>query len=135
MTLYLLFLVIKTSMLHNIDPLIVLSVIKVESNFNVNAVGSKGEIGLMQLNPKSFPDYSISQLQNPETNIKLGINYLKLIKESCKNKYYLNWVDCYNKGVKGSMKFGRYKETIYVKKVKKEYTNLKDYFNKRVTYE
>jgi soluble lytic murein transglycosylase-like protein len=58
------------------------AVIRVESNYRVNALGSAGEIGLMQIKPATarMMGYSGSAkgLYNPETNIKFGIKYLSM---------------------------------------------------------
>ena len=56
------------------------AVIRIESNFNPNARGSHGEIGLMQIKPATarMMGYSGSAkgLYDPETNIKYGMKYL-----------------------------------------------------------
>lgn len=56
------------------------AVIKVESNYRVNARGRAGEIGLMQIKPATarMMGYSGSAkgLYAPETNIKYGMKYL-----------------------------------------------------------
>ena len=56
------------------------AVIRVESNYRVNARGSAGEVGLMQIKPSTARGLgysgSIKSLYNPETNIKFGMKYL-----------------------------------------------------------
>lgn len=56
------------------------AVIRVESNYRVNARGSAGEIGLMQIKPATARGMgysgSAAGLFNPETNIKYGMKYL-----------------------------------------------------------
>ncbi|GLS28875.1 Transglycosylase SLT domain-containing protein [Mesorhizobium albiziae] len=58
------------------------AVIRIESNYRVNALGRAGEIGLMQIKPATarMMGYSGSAqgLYNPETNIKFGIKYLSM---------------------------------------------------------
>ena len=58
------------------------AVIRVESNYNPNARGSAGEIGLMQIKPSTarMMGYSGGNagLFNPETNIKFGMKYLAM---------------------------------------------------------
>lgn len=58
--------------------------IKQESNFNPNAVGKAGEVGLMQILPSTAKDPGFGMqgvdpaaLRDPETNIMFGANYLK----------------------------------------------------------
>lgn len=61
------------------------AVIFSESSFKVNALGRAGEIGLMQLKPRTARAMgfkgSRNQLYIPENNIKYGIMYLKKAKD------------------------------------------------------
>jgi soluble lytic murein transglycosylase-like protein len=56
------------------------AVISIESNYRVNARGSAGEIGLMQIKPATarMMGYrgNIKGLYDPETNIRYGMKYL-----------------------------------------------------------
>ncbi len=81
----------KYSKEENIDPLMIYSIIKEESNFNKGAVSNKGACGLMQLMDTTAKEVaknvtmeyqSGTTLYNPEKNIKLGIKYYaELVKE------------------------------------------------------
>lgn len=67
--------------IYHIEFNIVLAIIEVESNFNKNAIGDKGNsIGLMQIQPrwhkKRMLELNCSNLQNPKENIKVGIDFL-----------------------------------------------------------
>ncbi len=72
--------IIETSLKSNyVTPSLALAVAQVESNFNPNAVSSKGAIGVMQIMPRTaLYEYGITKerLFNPETNIKIGIKFL-----------------------------------------------------------
>ncbi|WP_026619076.1 soluble lytic murein transglycosylase-like protein [Ensifer sp. WSM1721] len=61
------------------------AIVQVESNFNSEARGSAGEIGLMQIKPATarMMGYSGSAkgLYDPETNIKFGMMYLAKAQE------------------------------------------------------
>ncbi|MBY5317006.1 lytic transglycosylase domain-containing protein [Rhizobium leguminosarum] len=65
---------------HDVPVALATAVIRIESNFNPNARGSHGEIGLMQIKPATarMMGYSGSAkgLFDPETNIKYGMKYL-----------------------------------------------------------
>ncbi|MFY9284393.1 MAG: lytic transglycosylase domain-containing protein [Miniphocaeibacter sp.] len=72
---------------YNVDPLLVLSVIKVESNFRTDAESHMNAVGLMQLVPETAEwvtgkmkiDYDESMLKDPESNIKIGTYYLSYL--------------------------------------------------------
>lgn len=70
----------------DIDPLFVAAVVRAESMFSKAAVSRRGAKGLMQLMPATGQYLSkqskielkaIKDLYNPETNIRLGVWYLK----------------------------------------------------------
>jgi len=107
-----------------IDPVLIKSVIRAESNFNKLAVSHKGAMGLMQLMPGTAKRLKVSDPFNAKQNIEGGIKYLRYLL-----KKYLS-VDkalaAYNAGegaVKKYKGIPPYKETInYLKKIKKYYT-------------
>lgn len=106
------------SLQYGIDPKIAISVAAVESGFNPNAIGITQDIGIFQLNPKSFPDYTKKQLLDPETNIVLGIKYLAKMKKECKYKDDNEWLVCWNYGPKNAKKVKHPSLFPYVKKIK-----------------
>lgn len=80
--------VLKYSKEYEIDPSLVFSMIKVESNFKPEAVSPKNARGLMQITEKTgnwgakeleIADYGSEMLFNPETNIRIGCWYLSTL--------------------------------------------------------
>jgi soluble lytic murein transglycosylase-like protein len=68
------------------DPLLVLSLIEVESHFRLDAVSSKGAMGLMQIRPqtleylarKAHLKLPLHEIQaDPSLCVRLGVRYLK----------------------------------------------------------
>jgi len=75
-----------------VDPYLVLSIIKRESAFNKNAVSRAGARGLMQIMPalarQMIKNINIESLNKPDININLGVDHLK----SQLNKYNNNLI-------------------------------------------
>jgi soluble lytic murein transglycosylase-like protein len=108
---------------HNVDPNLVRAVIKVESNFNSNAVSSKGAMGLMQLMPQTARELKVKNPFDPEQNVDAGVRHLKYLLENYNGDVNLT-LAAYNAGegaVRRSAGVPRYSETQnYVKRI----TNL-----------
>lgn len=91
----------QQSRAYRIDPDLVLAVIQVESGFDPQKLGSKGERGLMQLMPVYFPDARF----DIHKNIQLGVAHLSFARANCPTKKRLTWIDCYNTGVNRHLKY------------------------------
>jgi membrane-bound lytic murein transglycosylase MltF len=108
------------ALLYNLDPRLVSSMVEYESHFNPNAIGTHGEIGLLQLTPI---DLHISRKKqfDPETNISKGCAYIQEIKRECKFKEGFDWLVCYNLGATKGNKLKHPKLFPYYKNVMKIY--------------
>jgi soluble lytic murein transglycosylase len=98
--------VIQESQKYKLDPFFILAVIQTESMFNPKALGSHGEIGLMQIKPDTaewiVEKYQLDvpkvfDLTNPATNIRIGTAYLSFLRESFPKKPS-RYIAAYNMG-------------------------------------
>jgi soluble lytic murein transglycosylase-like protein len=74
-------LVDQSARAHGVDPLLIHSVIQVESNYDAQAVSPKGAEGLMQLTPPTARMLGVSNTFDPRENIEAGVRYLKYLQD------------------------------------------------------
>lgn len=99
--------IIREAVNYDVDPWLVVALIKHESNFDPHAASNVGAIGLMQIMPETArkiaadmnipTDISKQELYNPELNIRLGVFHIKQLVDTFEN----NWVPAvcsYNAG-------------------------------------
>ncbi len=98
--------ILTESKKYGFDPIFLMAVIENESSFNVEAVGSVGEIGLMQITPQTaqwiskkydIPFRGAKTLKDPVANIALGSAYLSYLREKFDFKSNL-YLAAYNMG-------------------------------------
>ncbi len=122
----------------NLDPYLILAVIKIESEFSPKALSKKGAIGLMQVMPGTGEsiakelgiDYSgRKSLYDPLVNVKLGIHYLSSLTERYDSTE--SALEAYNFGPSKFEKspYSEDKQSIYAKKV----LNFKNYLEEEST--
>jgi hypothetical protein len=108
---------------HNVDPSLVRSVVKVESDFNPNAVSRKGAMGLMQLMPSTARSLNVSNPFDPAQNVDAGVRHLRALLDNYGGNVQLS-LAAYNAGagaVSRSAGVPRFRETQnYVRRI----TNL-----------
>ncbi len=113
---------------YQVDPMLVKSVIRAESNFDYLAVSRKGAVGLMQLMPKTADDMDVLDPFDPKENIHGGTRYLRKMLGLFNGNLRLA-LAAYNAGPTRVITLGRvprFKETQnYVRKVQFFYKEYK----------
>ena len=116
----------KAAVKHGVDANLVRALIKVESNFNPNAVSHKGAMGLMQLMPSTASGLKVSNPFDPQQNVDAGVRHLKQLLNANGGDVRLT-LAAYNAGqgtVRRSHGVPRIAETqSYVKRITDLYWN------------
>jgi soluble lytic murein transglycosylase-like protein len=120
-------LVKQASQRHGVDPLLVQSIIEIESNYNPFAVSPKGAQGLMQLIQATAHRFGVDNSFVPSDNIDGGVRYLKYLQNLFQDEQLV--LAAYNAGEGAVAKYNRippYRETRdYVERVRARYVELK----------
>lgn len=129
---------IETANQYQMDPVFLMAVARHESRFNPAAIGSHGEIGLMQIKPTTammylghgklanLSDQDVEKvLRDPISNIRLGAAHLNDLRRTFKGRGAL-FLTAYNMGTlkaRGHLREGRLPR-IYADKVLAQYMEL-----------
>jgi len=113
---------------YRIDPDLISSVIRAESNFNVRAVSPKGAQGLMQLMPKTASQLGVANPFDPGANVDGGTKYLRELIERY-NFDLVKALAAYNAGPHRVEQYGGvppYRETrAYVARIVRDFNKKK----------
>ncbi|EDY85602.1 transglycosylase SLT domain protein [gamma proteobacterium HTCC5015] len=114
----------KYASTHELDPLLVRAVIRVESCFDRRAVSRAGAQGLMQLMPKTADYLGVLDSFNADLNIEAGTRYLRRMLDRFEGDLNLG-LAAYNAGPHNVKKYGGippFRETQnYVKRINRYY--------------
>jgi soluble lytic murein transglycosylase-like protein len=105
---------------NSVEPPLVHSVIRAESNYNPGAVSPKGALGMMQLIPATASRFGVTDAFDPAQNIEGGVKYLKFLLDLY-HQDYTKTIAAYNAGEGAVARYGGvppYQETrTYVTRV------------------
>lgn len=111
-----------------VSPQVAVAVATVESNLNPNAIGGQGEIGLFQIMPNLVKStgFTKKQLLNPIINAYVGIKMIKHAEQACIHRHNVDFLVCYNAGVKNARKIKYPHKFPYVVKIKRELAKINE---------
>lgn len=114
----------KISREEGVDPWLVQCIVKVESDFNPDAVSVAGAMGLMQIMQDIARHYGVTDPLQPEANLRAGIKHFRALMDYFANDAMLA-VAAYHAGlgrVKKNMSVPPIKSTVdYVSSVMRYY--------------
>jgi soluble lytic murein transglycosylase-like protein len=87
----------QASRLYNINFELIKAIIRVESNFDPNAVSPKGALGLMQLMPSNVKLFNVRNPFDPRENVMAGTRFFRQLLERYNSDLTLS-LAAYNAG-------------------------------------
>jgi soluble lytic murein transglycosylase len=122
-------LITVASQAYGVDSRLVKAIIKAESDFNPEAVSTKGAMGLMQIMPENLKHLEIQNPFDPQENIMGGTRYFKYLYNRFDGELALS-LAAYNAGPTAVDNYNKtippYRETEqYVQRVMTYYRNYK----------
>ena len=112
---------------HDVDPMLVESMVQVESNYDARAISHKGAMGLMQLIPATARRFGVVNPFDAQQNIEGGVRYLKYLQQLYRDDRLA--LAAYNAGEGAVARFGTippYAETQnYVYEVGRRYGQVR----------
>ncbi len=119
----------KYSKINNIEPELLVAIMRIESNFNPKAINynKNGTIdrGLCQLNNVVFSNLTVKDFFDIETNIKYGSQFIKWCLDESKNNL-IKALAMYNAGVGNVINTKVGERTLnYIHKIIEEKENIK----------
>lgn len=131
---------LKVSHDYGYDPVFLLAVIKTESQFNPNTIGSAGEIGLMQVKPdtaewickkRKIAWLGAEKMKDPSYNIVIGAHYFHYLKNRLASES-LRYINAYNMGINNLQRLpsSDQKKRAYYGKIISNYLAIYSVFGK-----
>lgn len=131
---------LKVSHDYGYDPVFLLAVIKTESQFNPNTIGSAGEIGLMQIKPdtaewickkRKIDWLGAEKMKDPNYNIVIGAHYMHYLKIKLDSES-LRYINAYNMGLNNLQRLpaAEQKKRSYYSKIISNYLAIYSVFGK-----
>lgn len=117
--------IMKAGRKHQVDPRLIMEVIRQESGFHIKAMSNKGAQGLMQLIPATAARMGVSRIYDPEDNINGGTKYLRYLLDTFNGNIELALAG-YNAGeyavIRNNNQIPKYRETRdYVRSITARY--------------
>ena len=129
--------ILKVAKQYQIDPLMILAIIKTESSFRTTVKSWAGAIGLMQIKPIVVKDVADEMpvsgrpaaelLRDPKSNIQVGVHYLSNLMDRFGGTNWHHVLAAYNMGPTYVSKLVRRNQQPSKKYFSKVMSNYQDY--------
>ncbi len=96
--------IMQAARTYQVDPALIKAIIMAESNYNPQAVSSRGAQGLMQLMPATAKWLGVADAFDPALNIDGGVRYFRYLLDRCRGDVELA-LAAYNAGIAYVLKY------------------------------